>query len=76
MKQSNHLHVCSIRLSLFEQLLGVSRRVIVIPDYEICEMIKGNESDVGHIAFEIGKNSVQIPLFHIVFSIVKSFITL
>ena len=26
--------------------------------------------------WDIGKNSVQIPLFHIVFSIAKSFITL
>ena len=33
-------------------------------------MIKRNESDVGHIVFEIfGKNSVQILSFHIVFKI-------
>ena len=32
-----------------------------------CDMIKRNESDVEDIVFEIGKNSVQIPLFYIVF---------
>ena len=35
-----------------------------------------NELDVRNVVFEIlAKNSVQIPLFPIVFSIVKSFIT-
>ena len=45
--------------------------------FEICDMIKRNESDVGDVVFEIlaNKNSVQISLFYIVFSIVKSFIT-
>ena len=38
-------------------------------------MIKGNESDVSDIGFDIGKNSVQIPIY-IVFIIVKFFITL
>ena len=38
----------------------------------ICDMIKRNESDVR----DIGKNSVPIPLFYIVFSIDKFFITL
>ena len=38
---------------------------------------QGDESDVGDVVFDIlGKNSVPIPLFHIVFRIVKSFITL
>ena len=40
-------------------------------------MIKRNESDVCDIGFEIlAKNSVPIPLFYIVFSIDKLFITL
>ena len=40
-------------------------------------MIKRNESYVGDGGFflDLGKNSVQIPLFHNVFGIVKSFIT-
>ena len=44
---------------------------------DICDMIKRNESNVGDSVFgDIGKNSVQISLFYIVFSIDKSFITL
>ena len=42
----------------------------------ICDMIKRNESNVGDVVFEILAKSVQIPVFQIVFSIVKSFITL
>ena len=43
----------------------------------ICDMIQGNELDVGYIVFEILiKKTVQIPLFYIVLSMVKSFITL
>ena len=43
----------------------------------MCDTIKRNESDVGDVVFEtIGKNSIQIPLFHIVFSIAKFFLTL
>ena len=39
-------------------------------------MIKRNESDVWDVVFEILAKTVLIPLFHIVFSIVKSFITI
>ena len=44
----------------------------VFPSIKTCDMIKRNESDVG----DIGKNSVQILLFYVVFSIDKFFLTL
>ena len=52
-------------------------KVQLLNTLTICDTIKRNESDVGDVVLEIiGKNSVQIPLFHIVFSIAKFFITL
>ena len=41
----------------------------------ICDMIKGNESDVADIVFEILAKK-EIPLFYIVFSVDKLFVTL
>ena len=43
--------------------------IILMP---ICDMIKGNESDVADIVlWDIGKERVKIPLFYIIFSIDK-----
>ena len=42
----------------------------------ICDMVKRNEADVGHIVFEILANTVFKFLFYIVFSIDKFIITL
>ena len=42
-----------------------------------CDMIKRNESDIGDVGLEISAKTVlKFLLFYIVFSIVKSFITL
>ena len=45
--------------------------------FHICDMIKGNESDVGDIVLEIlAKKEVKFFCFYIVFSADKSFLTL
>ena len=47
--------------------------LIVTVSQPICDMIKGNESDVVDI---VGNEKVQIPLYYIVFSVDKLLITL
>ena len=47
-----------------------------LPSANICDMIKGNESDVADIIFEILAILILILLFYIVLSIDKLLITL
>ena len=42
----------------------------------ICDMIKGNESDVGNIDFELQAKRGQILMFYIVFEFKELFISL